>query len=47
MGYDAVVECCALKPDLEILEDGDAMEIGLEVSACQEVRRLGKDLRAF
>ena len=26
--YDAVVECCTLKPDLEILEDGDAMEIG-------------------
>ena len=26
--YDAVVECCALKPDLEILEDGDAAEIG-------------------
>lgn len=26
--YDAVVECCALKPDLEQLEDGDATEIG-------------------
>ena len=27
-GYNAVVECYALKPDLEILEDGDATEIG-------------------
>ncbi|KAI0827335.1 multidrug resistance-associated ABC transporter [Trametes gibbosa] len=26
--YNAVVECCALGPDLEILEDGDATEIG-------------------
>ncbi|KAF8153792.1 multidrug resistance-associated ABC transporter [Crassisporium funariophilum] len=26
--YNAVVECCALKPDLEMLEDGDATEIG-------------------
>ncbi|OBZ77340.1 ATP-dependent bile acid permease [Grifola frondosa] len=26
--YNAVIECCALKPDLEILEDGDATEIG-------------------
>ncbi|KAF7979956.1 hypothetical protein HWV62_40400 [Athelia sp. TMB] len=26
--YNAVVECCALQPDLEIFEDGDATEIG-------------------
>ena len=26
--YKAVIECCALLPDLDILEDGDATEIG-------------------
>jgi ABC-type multidrug transport system fused ATPase/permease subunit len=26
--YNTVIESCALKPDLEILEDGDATEIG-------------------
>ncbi|KAH0834256.1 hypothetical protein J3R83DRAFT_11612 [Lanmaoa asiatica] len=26
--YNAVVECCALKPDLDIFEDGDQTEIG-------------------
>ena len=26
--YQAVVECCALNPDLHVLEDGDATEIG-------------------
>ena len=26
--YEQVIECCALKPDLQILEDGDATEIG-------------------
>ena len=26
--YSAVVEACALKPDLDVLEDGDATEIG-------------------
>lgn len=26
--YNQVVECCALKPDFDIFEDGDATEIG-------------------
>ena len=26
--YNMVVECCALKPDFDMLEDGDATEIG-------------------
>jgi ABC-type transport system involved in cytochrome bd biosynthesis fused ATPase/permease subunit len=26
--YHQVLECCALKPDLDILEDGDDTEIG-------------------
>lgn len=26
--YDQVIEACALKPDLDIFEDGDATEIG-------------------
>ncbi|KAL0952989.1 hypothetical protein HGRIS_007200 [Hohenbuehelia grisea] len=26
--YNEVIECCALKPDLAVLEDGDATEIG-------------------
>lgn len=26
--YSAVLECCALRPDLAVLEDGDATEIG-------------------
>ena len=26
--YDQVLECCALKPDLKIFEDGDETEIG-------------------
>lgn len=26
--YNSVIECCALLPDLEVLEDGDLTEIG-------------------
>ncbi|KAF7297249.1 hypothetical protein MIND_00958000 [Mycena indigotica] len=26
--YNAVIDCCALRPDLDMLEDGDATEIG-------------------
>lgn len=26
--YQDVVQCCALSPDLDMLEDGDATEIG-------------------
>jgi ABC-type transport system involved in cytochrome bd biosynthesis fused ATPase/permease subunit len=26
--YKQVIECCALQPDLDVLEDGDATEIG-------------------
>lgn len=26
--YHAVIEACALRPDLDVLEDGDATEIG-------------------
>lgn len=29
--YDQVLECCALKPDLEILPGGDMTEIGEKV----------------
>lgn len=28
--YNAVIECCALKPDFELLEDGDETEIGVK-----------------
>ena len=26
--YNQVIECCALQPDLDVLEDGDSTEIG-------------------
>ncbi|KAJ7674334.1 hypothetical protein B0H14DRAFT_2164933, partial [Mycena olivaceomarginata] len=26
--YNEVIECCTLRPDLDMLEDGDATEIG-------------------
>ncbi|KAJ6615389.1 multidrug resistance-associated ABC transporter [Mycena sp. CBHHK59/15] len=28
--YNEVIECCALRPDLDMLEDGDATEIGIK-----------------
>lgn len=31
--YNDVVECCALRPDLEQFEDGDATEIGARYGA--------------
>ncbi|KAI0634381.1 hypothetical protein C8Q77DRAFT_1056057 [Trametes polyzona] len=39
--YNAVVECCALKPDLAIFEDGDLTEIGargISLSGGQKAR---------
>lgn len=29
--YDSVIDCCALKPDLEMLPGGDKTEIGEKV----------------
>ncbi|KAJ7459957.1 hypothetical protein FB451DRAFT_1272196 [Mycena latifolia] len=39
--YRSVIECCALKPDLDILEDGDETEIGakgISLSGGQKAR---------
>ncbi|PFH45643.1 hypothetical protein AMATHDRAFT_44023 [Amanita thiersii Skay4041] len=39
--YNAVIECCALRPDLDMLEDGDATEIGargVNISGGQKAR---------
>lgn len=39
--YDAVLEACALKPDLEIFEDGDLTEVGsrgISLSGGQKAR---------
>ncbi|KAG6334904.1 hypothetical protein ID866_4185 [Astraeus odoratus] len=35
--YNMVVECCALRPDLDILEDGDETEIGARVALARAV----------
>lgn len=38
--YNAVVEACALRPDLEMLEDGDQTEIGVRYVPLLFVRDL-------
>ena len=41
--YKEVIDCCALLPDLEILEDGDETEIGargINLSGGQKARRV-------
>ncbi|KAI0308316.1 hypothetical protein B0F90DRAFT_1681863 [Multifurca ochricompacta] len=35
--YNDVIEACALRPDLEVLEDGDATEIGARVALARAV----------
>jgi ABC-type transport system involved in Fe-S cluster assembly fused permease/ATPase subunit len=45
--YNAVVECCALNPDFEMLEDGDTTEIGVKgvsLSGGQKARSVGSSL---
>jgi ABC-type transport system involved in cytochrome bd biosynthesis fused ATPase/permease subunit len=45
--YNAVVECCALNPDFEMLEDGDATEIGVKgvsLSGGQKARSVRSSL---
>lgn len=47
--YNDVLECCALNPDLEILEDGDQTEIGdrgLSLSGGQKARYVDPEGRA-
>ena len=42
--YNDVLECCALTPDLQILEDGDLTEIGAKgvtLSGGQKARQVG------
>lgn len=31
--YNEVIECCALNPDLDVLEDGDDTEIGARLAS--------------
>ncbi|KAJ7693236.1 P-loop containing nucleoside triphosphate hydrolase protein [Mycena rosella] len=38
--YEAVIEACALKPDLDMLEDGDATEIGERAYRCRADKKL-------
>ena len=40
--YDAVLEACALKPDLEILPGGDQTEIGEKVKISKLLKNLPK-----
>jgi ABC-type transport system involved in cytochrome bd biosynthesis fused ATPase/permease subunit len=39
--YNQVVECCALKPDLDILEDGDSTEIGVRCVVLSKLKSIG------
>ena len=45
--YNQVVECCALKPDLDILEDGDSTEIGVRCVVLSKLKSIGMNALLF
>jgi ABC-type multidrug transport system fused ATPase/permease subunit len=45
--YRLVIDCCALQPDLDILEDGDETEIGARCVIVLPERRAQPDLRCL